>query len=237
MEQELHIPLQDLKTAYGILRGDYTMPLIIFVHGLTSDKNEPKFYNGSRYFDKQGCATFRWSQYSWQNDARKLHECTMSLHGKDLEAICAYFRMQGVKRIILVGHSMGALIILHADQRYFNEVIFWDGSYKVERWLEGPDVVVEGIKARFIDCGFYAPLSDALVEELKNTDYEEKLKNLQLPFSLIYAGEGALLDGYDAYWKAAAHPHKRDILPKAGHNFDEEGIEDLLFQKTLEFLM
>lgn len=236
MEKELHILLHDRKTAYGIFRGNYTMPLIVFVHGLTSDKNEPKFYNGSRFFEKKGYATYRWNLYSWQDDARKLHECSMEIHGKDINAICKYFRLQGVEKIILVGHSMGALAILHAQQEVFDEVIFWDGSYKVERWLGGEPVMVEGKKAILINSGFFAALSEDIVREVNEIHYEERVSSLHKPLSLVYAGAGMLYEGYQAYWSQSKVHGKRFLIDGAGHNFDEDGVEERLFEATLSCL-
>ena len=103
-------------------------PLVVFVHGFTGHKNEHQFFNAARFFEKKGISTFRFDLYSWQDDARKLDDCTLSLHGQDLDTLIKYFRNKGVKKISVVGHSFGGPSVLLSKKKDFDSAVLWDPS-------------------------------------------------------------------------------------------------------------
>src|ERR1700722_40745 len=117
MEKELKIKTPDGKMIYGILRGSLSKPLIIHVHGLAGNMNEAMHYNAARYFEKHGFSSFRFNLYSWEKGGRKLHECTFSTHGKDIDTVLKYLESRGARKIFVVGHSYGWPSILHTKQR------------------------------------------------------------------------------------------------------------------------
>src|SRR3989344_1336712 len=119
MEKQLKIKTPDKKVIYGTLRGSLDKPLVIFVHGFTGFKDEHQFFNGARFFEKRGFSSFRFNLYHWEKGARKLEDCTLSLHGEDLDQVVEYFRKKGVKKIFAVGHSFGGLTVLLSKKKSF----------------------------------------------------------------------------------------------------------------------
>src|SRR5690348_12972313 len=108
MEQAIKIKIPGTKkTMRGILRGSLTQPLVVFVHGLTGKMNEHIFFNGARFLEEHGYASFRFELYDFYADSRKLGECTIQTHADDLDTVVAYFRKRGAKHIFVVGHSYG----------------------------------------------------------------------------------------------------------------------------------
>ncbi len=72
MEQELRIKIPGTKLKiHGFLRGKKSAPLVVFVHGLTGNMNEHLFFNGARWFEKKGFATFRFNLYDWEKGREK----------------------------------------------------------------------------------------------------------------------------------------------------------------------
>lgn len=128
MEQAIKIPLENKKHIYGILRGSLSNPLVIFVHGFTGHKDEHQFFNGARFFEKNNFSSFRFDLYNWHKDARKLEDCTLSLHGQDLDTVVEYFKDKGVKKIFVIGHSFGGVSVLLSKKRSFDALVFWDSS-------------------------------------------------------------------------------------------------------------
>ena len=155
----------------------------------------------------------------------------MKDQGHDIDVLCNYLRKKGSPHIVVVGHSMGALCIVHANQTGFDHVIFWDGSYNITKYLEGPDV--PKFDSVLLDCGFGALLSKKMLKEVTLIDYEKKVSELDVPLTLIYAGKGELLDGMKAYAKDAKYATSH-VVKGAGHNFDEEDTEEELLRLTLE---
>ncbi len=231
MSHPLNIPTSSKKKIYGTHRGEYSWPTVIFVHGLTSSSLESKYYNAARLFEKHKIATVRYNLYSWEHDARKLHTSSMKDQGHDIDVLCSYVRKKGSSHIVVVGHSMGALCIVHANQTGFDQVIFWDGSHNITKYLEGPDV--PKFDAVLLDCGFGALLSKKMLKEVSLMDYEKKVSELDVPLTLIYAGDGELLNGMKAYQSVAKNATSH-VVKGAGHNFDEGETEVELLQLTLE---
>lgn len=229
MEERITIPTEDNTSIYVTHKGNWSWPTIIFVHGLTSSPLESKYYNGARFFEKKNIATVRFPLYSWESDARKLYTCTMDQHGTDIDTISTYIKKQGAPYVILIGHSMGALCALHAHQSSYDHIVFWDGSYRLEKWLTGEHVASHD--SILLDCGFHALLAQSMIQDIAATDYVKKVQELEHPLSLIYAGDGVILDGMHAYDRAARRSDTY-IVEGAGHNFEEDETEKDLLEAT-----
>ena len=236
MEEEIKIPLKNKKYIYGILRGSLKNSLIIFVHGFTGHKNEHQFFNGARFFEKNGLSTFRFDLYNWRDDARKLDECTLSLHGQDLDKVVDYFRNKGVKKISVVGHSFGGPSVLLSKKKDFDDTILWEPS-------DDKDVV---LKARYLkeldkyhcrsESSFGFIISKEMYQENKKLKPSELIKEINVPIKIIVAGLGTLIEEGRKLLQNANEPKAFAIIPSATHCFDEDGAEEKLFQETLDWI-
>jgi pimeloyl-ACP methyl ester carboxylesterase len=103
----------------GKLRGSWHRPVIVFVHGLCCDMDEHIFYNGARWFERRGYATFRFNLYDWQPGTRKLKDCTIKTQADDLDLVVRYLRKNGAKTVHVVGHSYGGPTILYFQRSRF----------------------------------------------------------------------------------------------------------------------
>ena len=236
MEEEIKIPLNNKKYIYGILRGALENPLVIFVHGFTGHKNEHQFFNGARFFEKNGFSTFRFDLYSWKDDARKLEECTLSLHGQDLDTVVDYFKNKGVKKIFVVGHSFGGVTVLLSKKKDFDAVVLWEPS----------DNPAEVTSARYVkeldkyyinsEASYGFTIGKQMYEEDKNLKPFELIAELDIPVKIVLGGAGSLIKGGKEYLQAAKEPKALTIIPNATHCFDESGTEEKLFQETLNWI-
>lgn len=65
----------------------------------------------------------------------------------------------------------------------------------------------------------------------------ELLKNIQTPLKIILAAKSKeLVRDWRRGFAKLRMKKKLVIIPKASHNFDEEGTEDKLFAETLSWL-
>lgn len=237
MENNLKIPTPDRKIIYGKLRGPLSQTLVIFVHGLGGRMDQHIYYNGARFLEKHNISSFRFNLYSWEDDARNLSDCTIETHSNDLDTVIGYFRKQGAKKIFVVGHSFGGPTILLSKNKDYDGVILWDPSYAEP--LSFKD-------AEYIDCldmykgrwEFEILFNKEMVEEEKDLkDREEKaIQGIKVPIKVITAGNGFLKEGGKKYFELASDPKEHVVIEGAGHTFDEDRIEEKLFEETLSWI-
>lgn len=233
MEEEIKIPLEKKKYIYGILRGSLDKPLVIFVHGFPGFKNEHQFFNASRFFEKNGFSAFRFDLYSWMADARKLEDCTLSVHGQDLDIVVEYFRNKGVKKIFVVGHSFGGVTVLLSKKKDFDAVVLWDSS-------GDKDVKLKAKYIKEIDKYYYEgesaygfTISREMYEENNNkVKPSELIKEFHMPIKIIVAGKGVLTEEGKQFLNNANDPKSFATIQGATHCFDEDGAEENLFKET-----
>lgn len=237
MEQLVKIPTPDNKIIYGRLRGDLSWPLVVFVHGLGGLMDQHIYYNAARFMEKHRLATFRFNLYDQKSDTRNLSDCTLATHSSDLDTVTGYFRNMGVKHIVAVGHSFGAPAILLSSKQDFNIVILWDPSYGVPKSFQNATYIKE---VDMYQCrwNFDVLISKRMYEEGQTlkTKEEAAIRKLAAPVKIISAGNGFLIEGGKRYYELANKPKAYVIIEGAGHTFDEEGVEEKVFQETLDWI-
>lgn len=237
MEKEVRIPTSQRKFIYGKLRGSLKQPLVIFVHGLGAWMEMHLYYNGSRYLEKHGFASFRFNLYGYEKDARKLGECTLKTHALDLDTVIEYFRKKGVKKIFVVGHSYGGPTILFSKKKDFDGVVFWDASY-------GDPLSFENVKynkeldAFIAVWNFGIVLNKKMVQEGKTLKQKEEqlIQEIRVPIKIIVAGKGLLVTGGKEYYQLANEPKELAIVQGADHIFAKGDTLEVLLKETLSWL-
>ena len=194
-------------------------------------------HQGARAFEAQGFASFRYDQYSWRKDSRNLVDSTVDLLAGDLDQVVAYFRKRKFQKIIVIGHSLGAWIILKSPMKGFDGVVFWDGSYKLNKIYRKRFVPGVGCVQKWgIDIAFGKKWID---EAQAFTKPELSLRGIKCPIKLIYSagpGGGGILDGAKAYYREANSPKSLTILKTADHNFCNDGVVEKLTTTTIAWL-
>lgn len=238
MEQKITITTPDGKIIHGTLAGaSHSKKLIIFVHGLTDHQNNHLYYNGRKFFSRNGISTFSFDLYSWEKDARKFKDCTLRTHAQDVHTILQYFKEQ-FSQIYLVGHSLGCPTILLSQHTAVKAIIFWDPSYEFERFMNEITRFDSALGVHLLDGAYEVVVRDPLYQSL-TTEFPDCFKlvnNLKKPLHILAAGNGFLVDGAQRYYQSANEPKKLTIIAGATHGFDEEGTEEELFQETLAWL-
>ncbi len=94
-----------LQNHYTLSSVPQSKGLILFVHGLTSNQDEPIFREAERFFNEKQYSTFRFSFYGNLEGERKLTDITLQDHISDVNNIIHFLSLQGFSKIFLVGHS------------------------------------------------------------------------------------------------------------------------------------
>lgn len=237
MEKELKLKTKDNKTIHAKLRGPFKNQTIVLVHGLTGHMDEAMHYNAARFFENHGFSVFRFNLYDWQKGARKLRECFLKTHGKDIDTVVEYLKKKGAKKIFAIGHSYGAPSILCSRKKDFDGAVFWDGSYlpRIVKFFNQYKYV-KAIDGRILSEGYEVIVSEDLVRESKTLDSLRLVKNLHVPIKIIVAGDGVLDEGGREMFKIANKPKSLSIVRGSTHNFSEDGKQKELFNMTLKWL-
>lgn len=225
MEKTLKIKVADRRFTYGRLNGPLSKPLVILVHGLGSSMQEGLISHGTRWFAEHGFTTFRFDLYSWQKDARQLMDCTLRIHANDLDAVVAYFRQRGVKKIFVTGHSYGGPTVLLSKQQAFDAAVLWDPSFGLSftksKYGEPPAVYVKSLNAYMMRWGVNLLMGKAMAKEADNMAWEKLPEAFRVPLKIVAAGKGILVPGAKQYFKHAHDPKELTIIKGAEHYFDE----------------
>lgn len=236
MEKDIKIRTSDKKNIHATLRGSLRKPVIVLVHGLAGHMNEAMHYNAARYFEKQGFSSFRFGLYSWQKGARKLHECTFSTHGKDIDTIIAYLHRHGARKIFLVGHSFGWPSILHARSKEVLAVAAWDGSmlpYEKKVFAKRSAKP----KGRILDEGYLVIMGERMAKDAHSFDSIARIKRFDIPTSFITVNSNTEGNMHRNKKMHAVAKVKKElvIIKGATHNFTEEGKEEELYVATVKW--
>lgn len=235
MEKYINIKTPDGKVIYGMLRGPLNDTLAIFVHGFTGNRNEHYFFNGARFFEKNGLSSYRFNLYDDYKDARKLEECTLSLHANDLDTVIRYFRNKGVKKIFVVGHSFGGVTVLLSKDKDFDKAVLWDSSV-LPGELSAKGVYLKQLDLYYInDWAYGFTFGKGMYEENKGLKSAELIKDIHVPIKIIVAGNGELVEGGKELFKNANDPKEFYIVKGATHTFFENGTEEDLLRATLDW--
>lgn len=235
MEKEYQINTEDDYKIFWKLNSKIKSDkLIIFVHWLGGDMNEHIFYNGSKYFNNKWLDTFRFDLYSWKEKARKLKNCTIKLHSLDLDTVLNYFK-DDYKYICLVWHSMWGPTILWSKQYYVKSIVLWDPMFNVVNEMLEEVSFNKVLWTYVIDRGIEFFVSKQMIDEWKDLD-DRLLKYIIKPTKIICAWKWIL----NSKWKGKINTWDKQnnfiTIKNASHCFDEEWIEEKLFEETLQWI-
>jgi len=236
-EKEFKIPIPDTKlNIYAKQYGSLDQPVVVFVHGLTGHMDEHLFYNGARYFHEHGISSLRFNLYDYEKDARKLTNCTLKDHSYDLNVIIDYLLQKKIKKIFAIGHSYGGPTILLANHNQLDGMVLWDPSYG-DIFDESDDAkYVKEINSYRIRWGTDVLIGAKMRDEAKKLAWDSLTKTITTPLKVISAGQGVLMKEGKKYVELAQGPKDYVIIRKAGHNFNEEGTAEELFDESIKWL-
>lgn len=129
-EESFSLPLGDGHKLYG--RINYaTEPAhkaVVLCHGLTGNMNERHYQMARDFFTAHGYDVIRFNFYGDDPDARRITDCTIAQHAKDLERVLQNFRPR-YEALFASGHSFGGLTILRANSSLITAVSLWDSTF------------------------------------------------------------------------------------------------------------
>lgn len=237
IEEEVIISSPDKKNIYVTIGHPSGKPkgMVVFVHGLASTALWPTMLLGSHYFRTKGYAYCRINLYDWRPNARTLMTSDLLQHSKDTDTVVKYLRRRNFSTIFAIGHSFGGLVLLQSNTAAFCAMSLWDCSsfisHPPERWLKKD----KATGATYLVGGCELLMPKRYVKGMERFPNElELISEIEAPCQICYAGgkDGVLVESSKRYFKHLNQEKELVAIPHASHSFTEEGISEVLFDKT-----
>lgn len=236
----IDLPHTDGLKIKGTLRGNYSQPLAIILHGRPGSGNELLPYLYARHLSEYGIASLRLSLYSFSKDTRNLLDTSLETDASDFDTAVRYIRSKGVSRVFGVGHSYGGIAILKS-QEMLDAAVLWDPTHGLvfQRDTDNEDYGEFTEK----ECGDIVIVTTGYgyISSKAAKRYDEKLgdttdyaKDKNYPLKVITAGKGMMADLGKRYVDIAAVPKEYVVIAGAHHQFEDsdEVIAELFEQSS-----
>lgn len=236
MEKEVNIPSFDKKIIYGTLNHQEKKKnqLIIFSHGLTSNKDNHIMCFAARKFSKEyDC--YRFDFYNHKLRARKLIEADVSTHTKDLNSVIKHFSKE-YEKIHLVGHSFGGTAIYNCNLEKIDAICLWDTMLiEEESKLDEKYEWNKKLNCYILHQAIDVLISKKLVEE-RQKQTPEILKKINKPTLVICAENFKFSKLWESNIKKINSKTKFIEIKGANHIFSKEKEEKKLLRETLKWI-
>lgn len=233
VERKVSFSTPDGLTLRGLMQGSSSVKCAILIHGFLSDMQSPLFEHVSSALQKIDIATLRFDLRGCGNS----DDAPISLNQRiDVETAIEFCLEQGYQEIVLIGHSLGGLYALQAQ----NDAIIArvglaavtsspSNSWRVfsdeqrEQLLAGKDIVKEvdsGSRKRFV-------ISSQYISEREAIDQGELLLNLSEPVLLLHGGDDHVVEATQSIEAVPLLPAYSDlqVIRGANHWFVEHWDE------------
>ena len=227
-ETQFAVRAEDGKGVYTILsrHAEACYRVVLVVHGLAGQPDDFALRFARDRFLAGGFDVCRPALYSWQPDARQLHDTTLAQHAGDLSCVFGGLRAH-YDEVYLVGHSYGGLAIILAALNAARAASLWDGLLSPARlWGDVLSCTPAGDPQHLLLRG---ALTIAIGRKMRDeglsltTDIlRRRAAALSLPVQLIQAGNSPFADPADDYADGFSGRIDRVMIPGANHVFTND---------------
>ena len=234
-ETAMQIPTEDHFLIHGVLNQWHSSSrLLIFVHGLTGEKEFHLYYDGARFFPQNGIDVFRFDLFSNEQQGRVLSDASISSFAADLDTVVAHFA-KDYDQIHVIGHSIGGCVAMNAKQMAITSLVLWDTGLYVPSAFEQKVKYNQQLDKYIANLKIAYLLSKQFIQERAMQD-ERVVSQVSCPMKLIFAGNTGLYKTWDTRLDAIGVHHDISTILGAGHGFNEYGVDKQLFAATLDWL-
>lgn len=234
MEQKIQIKTPDDHIIYWTLNAKNvpSEKLIIFVHWFTWNQQRHLHYNSARYFPKHWFTTFRFNLYDGREKGRRLKDCTIEIHGKDIDIVVNYFKNK-FKEIYIVWHSLWWPSIVKSSQ-FIDKIVLWDPSLVLKDEDQKAWVYNDFTWMYKREWGVDSYMNKKMYDEWLDT-WNRMIPSLKRPVKIICWWNFHLAKRREQKIHTIPVSHEYISIEWAWHWFDEEGCEEELFEETLKY--
>jgi pimeloyl-ACP methyl ester carboxylesterase len=231
------IPTKDGAAIYGVTNsGRGNKAVVIMAHCLAGSVNSYLLRSAVERFVPAGVDCLRLNFYSWEDEARRLRDCTIGTHAMDLASVIEAKAMK-YDHIFVVGHSFGAVAAIKANHHAVTAYSLWDPSYDLPsiNFAEGSRRVERDF---LFDWGIELVIGRRMVRDcLKNYDRancRQLSRDCLAPLQVITAAADIYGKRKES-WQTYAVKGRRDFVAGADHNFTSLHSAEKLHDLTLKW--
>lgn len=206
---------------------------VVIGHGFTGKPEEALHQVARDYFNDRGYDVYRIAFYHDDTGYRRLHETTLDIHAKDLNAVLDHVRVNHEK-LCVVGHSHGGLTMIFANPQA-DALSFWDPSYQPgRRWVINAQLTSDGRYYERTGRFKFAVGIDALeeVKKLTRDAAREMAEKITAPSLVVVAEDSWLGDDPNMLFEDLKCEKGKVRIKGADHIFGRGKTAHDLVQKT-----
>lgn len=233
----------------NILRGYLDMPndfngdVVVMFHGFTGNKTEhaKHFLNFSRIISKYGFASLRMDFYGNGESDGEFSDFTMDTLMSDAEIIInSAFNIPNVKKVTLLGFSMGGGVSTYMSQKFGNKIskiILWSAAININDIISRAFEKSPKLGNGNAQYGTFE-ISQAMNDSLYKYNPIADISKFTNPVLLVHGKCDKSVDYMNSFRTTELYYNSRlHIVPTAGHGYDAVSERDDLYKTSLEFLL
>lgn len=245
MIKHVELPNRNGKILRGYLDlpEDFNGDLVVYFHGFTGNKTEhaKHFLNFSRIISKYGYASLRLDFSGNGESDGEFPDFTMDTLMSDAEMIIeSAFKIQGVKKLTLLGFSMGGGVTTYMSAKYGNKIsklVLWSPATNINdiikrRFDNAPKLENGNAKHGTFE------ISTDMYESLFKYDPLKGIDKFTNPVMIIQGKKDLAVEYMNSVRLSVLYSNSRlHIINSAGHGYDDFSERDELYKYSLNFLL
>lgn len=249
MDQKLFFQNTKGNKLCGLLSnstGDVSRPIIILVHGFSSNKNTSNFVKLKDILNQKDIATFRFDVFGHGESEGKFENITITEAVDDILQAIKFLKSKGYTKIGLLGSSFGGISSIMAASKTNDLFIlalkspvsdYWEvekGRYSekdLEEWKG------QGYRD-YEDDGKVLKLGYTFIDDFKNNDAYKAAANINIPTLIVHGDTDETVPVSQSIKTSKIIPNCKLVLIKgADHRYTEGDQAEQMLRAFSEFIV
>jgi len=242
MEQKLFFTNSKGSKLCGIVSDpthDKSKPVIIMIHGFSSNKNTVKFTRLQDILNPKGISTFRFDIWGHGESKGKFEDITITEAVDDILCAIAFVKRQGYVKIGLLGSSFGGISSIMASSKspdlflltlispvsnYEEKEIMTKSNQELDNWKKDGFRYYETSDKRKLKLNY------TFYKDFKNNDGYKAAPNINIPTLIVHGDADKTVPVSQSIKTSKLIPHCKLVRIKdADHRYtDEKHLKKLL---------
>lgn len=225
---------------------DITKPIIILVHGFSSNKNTPNFVKLKDILDKKGIATFRFDIFGHGESEGKFEDITITEAVEDILQGIMFLRSKGYSKIGLLGSSFGGISSIMAASKT-KDLFMLALKYPVSDYWEVEknrfsqkdlDVWKKKGYRDYEDDGKVLKLGYGFIDDFKNNDACKAAEKITIPTQIVHGDADETVPVSQSIIASKIIPNCKLVLVKgANHRYTEGDHAEQMLKGFYDFII
>ena len=233
---------QTLKGILHLPEGSDVHAAVILCHGMESNKESEKLVSLSRTLAERGILALRFDFACAGESSGKFEEITYSGEVEDLKAAFNFILRYQVKKIGILGSSMGGAVALlfAAKEKKVTALVTIAAPAHPEK-ITGKILTQEGIK-QWRQAGFVTyhgrRINVSLLDDLQKINVPEATKKISCPVLIIHGDADETVPVEEAYqlYTQLTSPKRICILKGADHRLSNPYLLEKALEESINWI-